>query len=77
MEILFLGTGTSYVNRDGISGLVVPPRDPDALAEAIARLLSDNALRERLARGALEHSTYFDIERMLNEIEAIYRELLN
>ena len=29
-----LGTGTSYVNQDGVTGLVVPPRDPDALAFA-------------------------------------------
>jgi glycosyltransferase involved in cell wall biosynthesis len=71
-----LGTGTSYVNQDGVSGLVVPPRDPPALAAAIARLLRDDALRERLAHGALAHSAYFSAERMLAEIEAIYRELL-
>ncbi|MBN1401759.1 MAG: glycosyltransferase [Anaerolineae bacterium] len=71
-----LGTGTSYVNQDGVSGLVVPPRDPPALAVAIMRLLSDDALRDRLACGALAHSAHFSAERMLAEIEAVYRELL-
>jgi glycosyltransferase involved in cell wall biosynthesis len=37
---------------DGISGLVVPAGDPDALARAISRLLEDEPLRDRLGRGA-------------------------
>lgn len=43
-----LGTGTTFVNLDGITGLVVPPRDAAALAGAINRLAEDPALRARL-----------------------------
>lgn len=47
--------------RDGETGLVVPPHDPQALAHAIERLLADPSLRERLGtagRAALAGHTY-------------------
>jgi glycosyltransferase involved in cell wall biosynthesis len=42
-------TGIPEVVRDGETGLLVPQHDPDALATAIVRLLSDSALRVQLA----------------------------
>lgn len=47
-----IGTGTSYVNAHGESGLVVPPKNPPALADAMNALLSDSRLTENLALGA-------------------------
>lgn len=41
--------GITDLVRDGENGLLVPPRDPGALAEALVRVLSDRALAERLA----------------------------
>jgi glycosyltransferase involved in cell wall biosynthesis len=70
-----LGTGTSYVNRHGESGLVVPPRDPGALAQAINVLLADEALRHRLGQGALQRSEMFSLERMLADIQGVYKEV--
>ncbi len=40
--------------QDGVTGIIVPQRDPEALAEAISRLLSDSDLRERMGRAARE-----------------------
>jgi len=71
-----LGTGTSYVNRHGESGWVVPPRDPNALAESITLLLKDDALRRRLAAGALARSELFSAEVMVREILGLYGELV-
>lgn len=47
-----IGTGTSFVNIDGETGLVVPPADPDALASALRTLLEDEALAVCLGRAA-------------------------
>jgi D-inositol-3-phosphate glycosyltransferase len=38
--------------EDGVTGLLVRPRDPDSLAGALRRMLEDRALRERLAAAA-------------------------
>lgn len=71
-----LNTGTSYVNRHGESGLVVPPKDPQALAQAINILLRDEPLRRRLSEGALARSALFTVERMLQGIAEVYAEAL-
>lgn len=47
-----LGTGTSFVNENGVSGLVVAPRDPCALAEALALLADDSKRRAGFAAAA-------------------------
>jgi len=49
-----LGTGTSYANLDGVTGLVVPPRNPEALARALNALLSNDSWRSRLGSRARE-----------------------
>jgi glycosyltransferase involved in cell wall biosynthesis len=43
-----LPTGVPWVNQDGVSGLVVPPDDSRALAQAIGTLLGNDELRGRL-----------------------------
>jgi glycosyltransferase involved in cell wall biosynthesis len=72
-----LGTGTSYVNVDGQTGLVVPPRDPDALARAINRLLGDDQLRSRMGEAARKRAWQeFSHETMLDRVIALYENLL-
>jgi glycosyltransferase involved in cell wall biosynthesis len=45
--------------RDGETGLLVPPRDPRAFADALARVLVDEAFRARLTAGALAWAARF------------------
>ncbi len=62
---------------DGETGLLVPPRDADALAAALALLLGDYVLRRHmglLAEDRLE--THFSAERMVSQTVALYKELL-
>ncbi len=68
-----LGTGTTFINRDGETGLVVPPADPRALAAALNRLLADDALRARLgARANAWAHERFSVDAMLRGIGEVY-----
>jgi rhamnosyl/mannosyltransferase len=70
-------SGVPYVNADGVSGLTVEPENPRALAEAISRILENEALRRQLAAGALERArTEFTDRRMCENVMAVYREVL-
>ncbi len=66
--------GIPEVVVDGETGLLVPPRDPHALAAAIIRLLKDPALRERMGRAGFERvRTRFSAARMVDETVGLYR----
>lgn len=58
-------------------GLLVPPRNPQRLGQAILNLLSDRRLWSRLSEGALARSKYFDIAKAVGRQEEIYEELLS
>ena len=58
------------------TALVVPPKDPPALATAIARLAQDEGLRRELGGAARRHCVEnFSYERMLDRMEAVYRDV--
>ena len=72
-----LGTGTSWVVQDGITGLVAPPRDPQALAEAIRSLLNDPQRRAEMGRAARARvEAEFTLERMVARVQAVYEKAL-
>ena len=69
--------GASELFRDGTDAIAVPPRDADALANGIMRVVLDPALRQRLGCAARETATQrFDRARLGPQILQIYRRLL-
>jgi len=67
------GSGVPWVNSDGLSGINVPPRDPQALAEALDLILQDDALRERLAAGArARYDALFTERAFVRDLLALY-----
>ena len=57
--------GIADALQDDVSGVLVPPRDPEALAAALDRVLADPSLRASLAAGAAERArTVFSEEAM-------------
>lgn len=69
--------GCREVARDGVEGLLVPPRDAERLAWAITRLIEDPALRDRLGSAARERAlARFNEDKIAERLVALYRELL-
>jgi rhamnosyl/mannosyltransferase len=70
-----LGTGTSWLNRDGETGIVVRPGDPEALAEAIKYLAQHGEERAKMASAALVRAKeFFEEDKMLKTYEELYNE---
>jgi glycosyltransferase involved in cell wall biosynthesis len=68
--------GIPEVVVDGETGLLVPPRDPRALAEAIIRLLGDETLRHTFGRAGRQRvERHFSAERMVAATLAVYESL--
>lgn len=63
--------GEAVVN--GQTGVLVPPRDPQALAEALATLMNDRAMRARMGHAAHRYAqAHFGIDAMLDAMEAVF-----
>jgi glycosyltransferase involved in cell wall biosynthesis len=66
--------GMPEVVVDGRTGLLVPPRDHEAMADAIVRLLRDeSARRDMAAAGLARVRTRFSAERMVQDTLEVYR----
>lgn len=68
--------GCREVLEDGATALLVPPRDPAALARALGRVVDEPALRRSLADDARKASTRYDIRACVAGMEALYDEVL-
>ena len=70
--------GTPEVVVDGVTGLLVPSGDPDALAQAITTLLCNAGLRRTMGQVGQERVVcHFSVAQMVHRTEQLYEELLN
>lgn len=71
-----IGTGTSFVNLDGKTGLVIKPQDPAALAEAMQTIANDKDLAEAFGSNARErYLEHFTARKMALEYVNVYNAL--
>ena len=71
-----IGTGTSYVNVAGKTGLVVPPADGAALADAMRLLWNDEPMTKSMGEAAKARAAaLFSADAMADAYVALYREL--
>jgi glycosyltransferase involved in cell wall biosynthesis len=69
--------GNPEVIEDGVSGLLVPPRDSAALAAAMGRLLEDEELAIRLGQAGIRRvAELFSIEGSIDQTEHLYQRLV-
>ena len=68
--------GLREVIRDGVNGLLVPPRDPIALADALASLLADGERRATFANAARNSISGFTIEAIAERFAGLYESLV-
>jgi glycosyltransferase involved in cell wall biosynthesis len=67
-------SGIPELVRDGESGVLVPPRDDEALARGIARLLADSNLRLRLSQAAMQRvCDEFDLSVNAEHLSNLFR----
>lgn len=72
------GSGVSWVNKDGASGLVVPPENSKALGNAIQKILSDNSIYHKLSEGAFtRYKEEFSANEMIIRCLSFYKQVID
>jgi glycosyltransferase involved in cell wall biosynthesis len=70
-------TGMTEILTDGVNGLIVPVEDPEGLRAALARLVVDRSLREKLGAALKDEvSRRFALSKYVSDFEATYAQLL-
>ncbi|MCD6099994.1 MAG: glycosyltransferase [Candidatus Marinimicrobia bacterium] len=72
-----LQSGVPFVNRHNKTGLIVPPKDPEALANAINLLLGDETLRKEYGKyGKKRVRVKFNMKKIANELMKVYCDVM-
>ncbi|OGO41834.1 MAG: hypothetical protein A2Z04_04645 [Chloroflexi bacterium RBG_16_57_9] len=69
--------GLSYIVEDGVTGYLMPDKDPWCLADRLEHLLSDIELRRAMGRQAIQAAQQYAWPRIADAVEALYASELN
>ncbi|CAH1906377.1 Glycosyltransferase involved in cell wall bisynthesis [Candidatus Nitrotoga sp. HW29] len=69
--------GIPFLVENGKTALLVPPRNPERMAEAVLLVLRDESLRERMIKDGLDHAHRFAWESVRGELFLAYRMALD
>ena len=68
--------GIREVVIDGKSGILIPPKNPEAIAKAVSRIIEDRQLSKDLVEEGFTRAKLFDIQEHLLKLENLYNSLL-
>jgi glycosyltransferase involved in cell wall biosynthesis len=68
--------GNAEAVKDGVNGILVPPNDPETLAEAVLSLIQEKELAKRMGDTGRERVAEFGDRRMVRQIEELYLDLM-
>ena len=67
--------GSNTLGEDGVTGIIVPPKDPQLMAHAVLRMLDSRSLATSLADAAQQRARTFDWSEVAKSLLAYYEEL--
>lgn len=64
--------------EDGVTGILIPPKDSDAISSAIIKIANDGEFAKKIAENGYKkaHSHEFSIENMVSEIDLVYKSVI-
>jgi glycosyltransferase involved in cell wall biosynthesis len=69
-------SGPEEIVTDGVDGLLVPPADADALADAILRVLTNRTLARKLSAAGRQRAEDFRVERAVQQYEQLFQSVV-
>jgi len=67
--------GPAELVRDGIDGLVMPPKSPQLWSAALGELIGDAEARRRMSANGREHASEFTVEKHVEQVLSLYRRI--
>jgi len=75
--LIVTDVGQFEIIKDGVECLKIPPRNPQALAEAVVKILKDDKLRDSLSKNALKKAEELSPDNIAKMHVKVYEEVLN